>query len=97
MVQAPLYVHASCVLIGEQGVLIRGASGSGKSRLALLLMHQARRHNRFSALVSDDRTALTTLQGSNGTRVIARPHPRIAGVLERRGVGLVTGPWEQAA
>ena len=33
-----LTCHAGCVLVGEAGVLIRGASKSGKSSLALVLL-----------------------------------------------------------
>lgn len=94
---SPLSLHASCVLIGEQGVLIRGPSGGGKSRLALRLMQQARMQNRFCALVSDDRTLITLGGEQTGRRLIARPHPRIAGILERRGTGLVKGPYAEAA
>jgi HPr kinase/phosphorylase len=92
-----LNIHASCVVIGERGVLIRGASGSGKSRLALRLMQQARLQNRFFALVSDDRTLLTPCRGRAGDRLIARPHPLTAGILERRGIGLVKSPHQSAA
>ncbi len=35
---AELEIHASAVVIAEAGVIIRGASGSGKSRLALALI-----------------------------------------------------------
>ncbi|MGB6890957.1 MAG: serine kinase, partial [Xanthobacteraceae bacterium] len=35
-------VHASAVLVGARAVLIRGASGAGKSRLALELLDAAR-------------------------------------------------------
>ncbi len=34
-------IHASAVLVGARAVLIRGPSGSGKSRLALALLHAA--------------------------------------------------------
>lgn len=94
---AAVTLHAGCVVIGEQGVLIRGPSGSGKSRLALSLMEQARLRSRFFALVSDDRTGLTRFEGQNGPRLIARPHPLTVGLIERRGTGLVTGPHLLAA
>ena len=49
------YIHATVVLVGEAGVLIRGASGSGKSALALALMSEAGRRGLFARLVGDDR------------------------------------------
>lgn len=36
-------VHASCVLVGASGVLLRGGSGIGKSRLGDLLVARAAR------------------------------------------------------
>ena len=38
MTPPPASVHASAVCVGEQAILIRGASGAGKSRLALDLI-----------------------------------------------------------
>ena len=50
-------IHASAVLVGARAVLIRGRSGSGKSRLALeLLQSGGGGHLPFARLVSDDRT-----------------------------------------
>ena len=93
----PLSLHATCIIIGERGVLIRGASGSGKSQLALKLMRRARLLHRFSALVSDDRTLVSLYQGKSGNHLIARPHPDIAGLIERRGTGLVKVTHESCA
>ncbi|MDR9394038.1 HPr kinase/phosphorylase [Roseovarius sp. SYSU LYC5161] len=73
-------VHASCVAVAGRGVLIRGASGSGKSALALQLMALG------AALVADDRTRLWR----DGSRVLAGCPPRIAGLIEARGVGLLS-------
>jgi hypothetical protein len=75
-------VHASCVAIGGRGVLLRGASGRGKSDLALRLI------DRGAKLVSDDYTELRR----SGDRVTARAPERIAGKLEIRGVGIVPFP-----
>ena len=41
MAAATMSIHASAVLVGARAVLIRGPSGSGKSRLALALLHAA--------------------------------------------------------
>jgi serine kinase of HPr protein (carbohydrate metabolism regulator) len=72
-------VHASCVAIHGEGVLLSGTSGSGKSDLALRLI------DRGAQLVSDDYTALSTHDGA----LHAAPPPRLAGLIEVRGVGLV--------
>jgi serine kinase of HPr protein (carbohydrate metabolism regulator) len=86
-------VHASCVVLGAAGVLIRGASGAGKSRLAQILLARPPAPCRFARLVADDRVRL----GTAGGRVIARPPPALAGLLELRGWGIVALPWEPAA
>lgn len=80
------FSHASAVVIGESGVLIRGASGASKSALALALIEAARRAGAFAALVGDDRIALSPAH----ERLIARGHPSIAGRIERRGIGVLT-------
>ena len=81
---AQLDVHASTLVVGEHGILIRGPSGSGKTRLLLALVAEASR-NAFARLVADDRTMLSRHAG----RLVARPHPAIAGLVERRGLGIV--------
>ncbi len=72
-------VHASCVAIGGRAVLIAGASGRGKSDLAMRLI------DRGAHLVSDDYTVVTRAGG----RALASAPPTIAGKIELRGVGLV--------
>lgn len=81
-------VHASCVCVGEAGVLIRGPSGAGKSSLAAALVETARAHGMFARLVADDRVVLTAANG----RLIAAPPPALAGLLERRGLGVTPAP-----
>jgi serine kinase of HPr protein (carbohydrate metabolism regulator) len=86
-------VHATCVVIGEAGVLIRGPSGSGKSSLARELLAAAEALGRFARLVCDDRTEIEARHG----RLIARSVVPIEGRLEVRGVGIVARPFEPAA
>jgi serine kinase of HPr protein (carbohydrate metabolism regulator) len=83
-------VHASCVVLGEAGVLIRGPSGSGKSQLARRLVSA---YPGFARLLSDDRVRIEVRHG----RVVARTVPAIAGTLEIRGLGLVPAAFEPAA
>ena len=73
-------IHASCVELAGTGVLLRGASGSGKSDLALRLIEAGAR------LVADDRTDLVV----EGDRLVASAPAPISGKLEIRGVGVVT-------
>ncbi|TKW78601.1 MAG: serine kinase [Bradyrhizobium icense] len=78
-------VHASAVLVGASAVLIRGPSGSGKSRLAFELILAGRAGQVPSAiLVGDDRVRLDT----SGGKLIVRPAPELAGLIEVRGVGI---------
>ena len=56
-------VHATAIVIGETGVLIRGRSGSGKSSLALALVARVRLAGGFAAFVADDRVALAPAGG----------------------------------
>lgn len=84
----PEGVHASCVLVGEAGILIRGPSGAGKSRLALDLVLEAQRRGRFGRLVCDDRITVEACHG----RLVARAVPAIAGLIELRGLGLAPTP-----
>ena len=85
---APRDIHGACVAVGEAGVLLRGPSGSGKSALALALIETARVRGLFARLVADDRVVLWAVHG----RLVARPHPGLAGLVEERGVGIVPVP-----
>lgn len=72
-------LHASCVAHDGRGLLILGASGSGKSGLALAMMA-------FGAdLVADDRVILIR----TGNDLIAKAADQIAGLIEARGIGLL--------
>jgi len=81
---APLILHASCVAFEQRGVLILGASGRGKSGLALCLMGYG------AGLVADDRTCLSLRDGGDGPRVVADAPSVLRGLIEARGVGLLT-------
>lgn len=80
-------VHATAVLAGAHGVLIRGPSGSGKSMLAAALI------GRGAWLVADDRVHLSACHG----RLLATASGAIAGRLELRGRGILTVPHERSA
>lgn len=72
-------LHATSVAIDGRAVLITGASGSGKSDLALRLL------DRGCRLVSDDQTIVRR----EGDLLLASPPKQIAGKLEVRGLGIV--------
>ena len=79
------------MLIGPKAVLIRGPSGSGKSRLAWELLEAAREGRiLFARLIADDRVALTAVHG----RLIAAAPAAIAGKMELRGSGIRSVPHE---
>jgi HPr kinase/phosphorylase len=87
-------LHASAVLVGARAVLIRGPSGSGKSKLARELIESARGNGSgFARLVGDDRVHLETASG----RLLVRPAQALAGLLEVRGVGVLRVDHEPVA
>lgn len=84
-------IHASAVLFGHRGILIRGPSGSGKSALALSLLQSA--NEIFARLVGDDRIHLEASHG----RLLMRPATVLQGLVEIRGLGIVRVPFEPVA
>ena len=82
----PLILHATTIALWRRerwwGVLLQGASGVGKSDLALRAMRQGWR------LVADDRT----LVWASGGRLFGRAHPRLNGLIEARSIGVVPAP-----
>lgn len=72
-------LHASCVALAGRALLITGASGRGKSSMALRMMALG------ATLVADDRVALRR----SGDAVMATAPPAISGLIEARGLGLL--------
>ncbi|MCW2308804.1 HPr kinase/phosphorylase [Rhodobium gokarnense] len=91
MAEAPFQTHATALLLGPSGVLIRGASGSGKSLLAWTLL-QRPGDGLFGALVADDRVEVSAVNG----RLIARAPKPLAGLIELRGRGILKIAHEPA-
>lgn len=82
---APRTVHASAVKVGNLAVLIRGPSGSSKSRLAWSLILAGRAGQIPPVeLISDDRVFMEREQG----QLTVRQVPELAGILEIRGLSL---------
>ena len=90
----PSTIHASAVLVGPRAILIRGPSGSGKSRLALdLIAAAAGGRPRFARLVADDRAEIEVA----ASRLLVRPAAALSGLVEVRGLGIRRLPYEPVA
>ena len=76
-------MHASVVSIDGKAVLLRGPSGAGKSDLSLRLIEGG------AELVSDDYVDLEI----KGGRLLAEGPKTILGMMEVRGLGLVSMPY----
>lgn len=58
-------VHASAVVVGRHGLLLRGPTGSGKSVLQRYLRRRAKQKGLFAALVSDDYVRLARTEADS--------------------------------
>ncbi len=82
MAEGGFFVHATAVAIDGRAVLLLGASGSGKSDLALRLI------DRGAKLIADDQTRLRRREEA----LIASAPSEIKGLIEVRGLGIVAVP-----
>ena len=90
----PPTIHATAVLVGARAVLIRGPAGSGKSSLAFALIRAGESGALpFARLIGDDRVHVEAAHG----RLLVRPAPTIAGLIEIRGLGIRRLPHEPVA
>ncbi len=82
-------LHASCVALGDAGILIEGPPGSGKSDLVLRLIDEPGyglgNLVLRGKLVCDDQTVI---ERRGDTLIASSPKP-IAGLFEIRGQGVV--------
>lgn len=76
-----MIVHATTVAVDGAGLMISGASGTGKSSLALGML------TRGACLVSDDRTVIS--RPDDGPPWADAPNS-IRGLIEARGLGLIS-------
>ncbi len=75
-------------------MLIRGPAGSGKSQLAFDLLQAATQGTLpFARLVADDRVYVEACNG----RLLVRPAPALAGLIEIRGLGIRRVAFEAMA
>lgn len=92
----PELVHGTAVAVAGRAVLLRGASGAGKSDLALRLICGRDRFPGLAGtpiLVADDYLHLAVSRG----RVTLTAPATIAGLLEVRGVGILNVPYAAKA
>ena len=75
-----MILHGTALQIGDSGVLLRGASGSGKSDLAFRLIEE-----QDAGLISDDQVRIDDDLFLHGIETIR-------GLLEVRGLGLLRYP-----
>jgi len=76
-------IHSSSIVIDDNGVLILGDSGSGKSDLALRLIDNG------ATLISDD----VSICKKNLNNIYLYCPPEIKGLLEVREIGIITVPF----
>jgi serine kinase of HPr protein (carbohydrate metabolism regulator) len=81
-------VHATGLVLGRTGVMLRGPSGSGKSILALMLLDRWESRGLGAKLVADDRLDLE----ASAKGIVMHAPLAIAGLVELRGRGIVTRP-----
>lgn len=74
-------IHATAIVVGDRGILIRGPSGSGKTTLALTLVQNALQAGRHAALISDDQLFVEAHAG----RLLVYTPESIAGLAEAYG------------
>lgn len=77
-------LHATLIKLKSKGVLLLGKSGSGKSDLALRLIE-----NKAAKLVADD----VVFIHKKGNSLFGTAAENLCGMLEVRGVGIVTYPY----
>lgn len=81
-------IHATGLVLGKTGLILRGPSGAGKSLLALLLIDAWEARGLAARLVSDDRIELEVTPSG----LVMHAPQAIAGLIELRGRGIVSRP-----
>lgn len=86
-------LHATGLVLGKTGLILRGMSGAGKSLLALELIDEWDARGLPAKLVSDDRIEIDA-----GPAGLVMHAPRtIEGLIELRGRGIVERPFVRKA
>lgn len=82
-------IHATGLVLGKTGMILRGPSGAGKSLLALELIDEWEARGLDARLVSDDRIDVE----ASGGRLTMHAPKAIEGLVELRGRGIVSRPF----
>jgi serine kinase of HPr protein (carbohydrate metabolism regulator) len=82
-------VHATGLVLGTTGMILRGPSGAGKSLLALELIDEWEMRGETAKLVSDDRIDIE----ASKTGLVMHAPKAIEGLVELRGRGIVSRPF----
>ena len=80
--------YGTCVALGPHAALLRGASGSGKSDLALRFLALSGEDTKKARLVADDQVILQATDRG----VMASSPEALAGLIEVRGLGIQPAP-----
>ena len=82
-------IHATGLVLGTTGMILRGPSGAGKSLLALELIDEWEMRGETARLVSDDRIDIE----ASKTGLVMHAPKAIEGLVELRGRGIVSRPF----
>jgi HPr kinase/phosphorylase len=85
----PLLVHATTVALGPVAAMLRGPPGAGKSDLALRFLSAQSQGSgipEHRGLVADDQTRVRAV----GDELFASAPERLAGLIEIRGLGIIS-------
>jgi serine kinase of HPr protein (carbohydrate metabolism regulator) len=86
-------IHATGLVLGTTGLILRGSSGAGKSLLALELLDEWEARGLEARLVGDDRIDIEAQKS-----IIVMHAPKaIQGLVELRGRGIVSRPFVEKA
>jgi len=81
----PDTIHASAFQFNGRGILLRGASNSGKSSITLKMIDDAALSRQSCDLVADDQVILEKRDGT----LCAKAPDTLFGLIEVRGIGVV--------
>jgi HPr kinase/phosphorylase len=82
-------IHATGLVLGTTGVILRGPSGAGKSLLAIELIDEWEMRGQEARLVSDDRIDVEVTRSG----LVMHAPKAIEGLIELRGRGIVSRPF----